>query len=99
MQLSNNSGYDEKFRAAILNLGLKGFDKIVKTERDGVRPMFRPKGWNETSRRLAKKQEDKPPLCISDPLPRVADPGKFVTEELTCKVHPADQRPLTATAS
>ena len=57
MQLSNNSGYDEKFRAAILNLGLKGFDKIVKTERDGVRPMFRPKGWNETSCCLAKRMK------------------------------------------
>ena len=43
MQLLTNSGYDEKFRAEILNLGLKGFDKIVKAERDGVRPMFRPK--------------------------------------------------------
>ena len=30
MQLLTNSGYDEKFRAEILNLGLKGFDKIVK---------------------------------------------------------------------
>ena len=87
------------FRAEILDLGLKGFDKIVKAEQDGVRPMFRPKGWNETSRCLAKKQEDEPLLCISDPLPRVADPGKFVTEELIRKVHPADQRPLTATAS
>ena len=30
MQLLTNSGYDEKFRAEILNLGLEGFDKIVK---------------------------------------------------------------------
>ena len=87
------------FRAEILNFGLKGFDKIVKTERDGVRPMFRPKGWNETSRWLAKRRKTNHPLCISAPLPRVADPGKFVPQELTCKVHPADQRPLTATAS
>ena len=61
MQLSNNSGYDEKFRAAILNLGLKGFDKIVKAERDGVRPMFRPKGWNETSLWLAKRRKKNHP--------------------------------------
>ena len=61
MQLSNNSGYDEKFRAAILNLGLKGFDKIVKAEQDGVRPMFRPKGWNETSRCLAKRRKKNDP--------------------------------------
>ena len=59
MQLLKNSGYDEKFRAEILNLGLKGFDKIVKA--DGVRPMFRPKGWNETSRRLAKMRKKNHP--------------------------------------
>ena len=55
MQLLTNSGYDEKFRAEILNLGLKGFDKIVKA--DGVRPMFRSKGWNETSRWRAKRRK------------------------------------------
>ena len=61
MQLFKNLGYDEKFRAAILNLGLKGFDNIVKAEQDGVRPMFRPKGWNETSRWLAKRRKKNPP--------------------------------------
>ena len=61
MQLSNNSGYDEMFRAEILNLGLKGFDKIVKAEQDGVRPMFRPKGWNETSRWLVKRMKTNHP--------------------------------------
>ena len=88
-----NSGYDEKFRAEILNLGLEGFDKIVKLmESDQCSD---PRDFS-----LAyQKDEEEPPLCITDPLPRVGDPGKFVTEELICKVHPADQRPLTATAS
>ena len=57
MQLLKNSGYDEKFRVEILNSGLRGFDKIIKAERDGVRPMYRPKGWNETARWLAKRRK------------------------------------------
>ena len=57
MQLLKNSGYDEKFRAEILNSGLKGFDKIVKAERDGIKPMYRPMGWNETARWLAKRKK------------------------------------------
>ena len=57
MQLLKNSGYDEKFRAEILNSGLKGFNKIVKAEQDGVRPVYRPKDWNETSRWLAKRRK------------------------------------------
>ena len=40
LQVLKNSGYDEKFRSEILNLGLKGFDKIMKAERDGVRSIF-----------------------------------------------------------
>ena len=46
MQLLKNSGYSEAFRAEILNAGLKGYNKIVKAEQ-GVRPMYRPKGWQE----------------------------------------------------
>ena len=42
-----------------LNINLKGFNKIVRAERDGVRPMYRPKGWNETSRWLAKRRKKK----------------------------------------
>ena len=56
MQLLKNSGYSEAFRAEILNAGLKGYNKIVKAEQ-GVRPMYRPKGWQEKERWLAKKRK------------------------------------------
>ena len=59
MQLLKNSGYDEKFRAEILNSGLKGYNKIVEAERDRIKPMYRPKGWNTTARWLAKRRKKK----------------------------------------
>ena len=57
MQLLKNSGYSEAFRLEILNSGLKGFDKILKAEREGIRPMFRPKGWKESARWLEKRRK------------------------------------------
>ena len=57
MQLLKNSGYSEAFRLEILNSGLKGFDKILKAEREGTRPMYRPKGWKESARWLEKKRK------------------------------------------
>ena len=57
MQLLKNSGYSEKFRAEILNSGLKGYNKILKAERDGVRPIYRPKGWKESARWLEKRKK------------------------------------------
>ena len=86
------------FRAEILNFGLKGFDKIVKAEQAGVRPMFRPKGWNETSRWLAKRRKKNHPyvsVALSQELLILAS----LCPKSLRKVHPADQRPLTATAS
>ena len=59
MQLLKNSGYSEAFRAEILKSGLKGYNKILSAERDGVRPMYRPKGWKESARWLAKRRKKK----------------------------------------
>ena len=57
MQLLKNSGYNQKFRSEILKSGLNGYNKILKAERDAVRPTYRPKGWNETARWLAKRRK------------------------------------------
>ena len=58
MQVLKNSGYSQKFRTEILMSGLKGYNKILKAERDGVRPMYRPKSWKESARWLEKKKEE-----------------------------------------
>ena len=57
MQLLNNSGYSQKFRTEILKSGLEGYNKIVKAEKEGVRPVYRPKGWKESARWLEKNEE------------------------------------------
>ena len=57
MQLLKNSGYSEAFRLEILKSGLNGFNKILKADRDGTRPMYRPKGWRESARWLEKKRK------------------------------------------
>ena len=57
MQLLKNSGYSETFRLEILNSGLKGYNKILCAERDGVRPVYRPKGWKESARWLEKRKK------------------------------------------
>ena len=59
MQLLKNSGYSEAFRAEILKSGLKGYGKILKAERDGIRPMYRPKNWKESARWLDKRRKKK----------------------------------------
>ena len=57
MQLLKNSGYSEPFRAEILKSGLQGYGKILKAEKDGVRPVYRPKGWRESSRWMEKRRK------------------------------------------
>ena len=57
MQLLKNSGYNQRFRSELLKSGLNGYNKILKAERDGVRPVYRPKGWNETARWLVKRRK------------------------------------------
>ena len=57
MQLLKNSGYSETFRAEILKSGLKGYNLILQAEREGVRPVYRPKGWKEAARWLEKRRK------------------------------------------
>ena len=59
MQLLKNSGYCEKFRAEVLRSGLQGYSKIVAAEKEGRRPVYRPKDWQKSARWLAKKKKKK----------------------------------------
>ena len=36
---------------------MKGYNKILQAERDGVRPIYRPKGWKESARWLEKRKK------------------------------------------
>ena len=57
MQLLKNSGYSEAFRIEILKSGVQGYNKILKAEKDGIRPVYRPKGWKESARWLEKRRK------------------------------------------
>ena len=57
MQLLKNSGYSEAFRAEILKSGINGYNKILKAEKDEIRPIYRPKGWKESARWLEKRRK------------------------------------------
>ena len=59
MQLLKNSGYSETFRAEILRSGLQGYNKMVVADKQGTRPMFRPKEWRKSSRWLEKRKKKK----------------------------------------
>ena len=49
------SGYTEKFRLEVIKAGVEGFEKMIKVEEAGGRPVNRPRTW-ETDRRQEKKQ-------------------------------------------
>ena len=41
-----NSGYNAKFRKEVLDSALKAFQKMVKDDQDGIKPMYRSRDWN-----------------------------------------------------
>ena len=45
-----NSGYSAKFRTDILDSALKAFEKIMKDDQDGIKPLFRDRTWNKEER-------------------------------------------------
>jgi hypothetical protein len=51
------NGYPEKYRVDTLNRALNIFDKMVKDDEDGVRPMYRPKDWNVVARSKEKEKK------------------------------------------
>ena len=46
----NSSCYCQKFRLEVIKLAVNGFNKMVKLERDGGRPLNRPKSWEDDKR-------------------------------------------------
>ena len=45
-----NSGYGEKYRKEILDSALKGFNKMLEEDRNGTKPLFRNRSWNNEER-------------------------------------------------
>ena len=49
-----SSGYNEKFRLEVVKSAVEGFNKMVKLEREGGRPVNRPRSWEEDKRQKKK---------------------------------------------
>ena len=50
MLKQKNSGYSAKFRTDILDSALKAFEKIMKDDQDGIKPLYRDRDWNKEER-------------------------------------------------
>lgn len=58
-QKMKDSGYDEKFRYEVIDAGVKGYKEQVKKDKDGIRPMFRPRNYMKDERKEKKEQDKK----------------------------------------
>jgi hypothetical protein len=56
-RMLRRSGYSERFRHEVITDAVRGFEKMLKAEEEGGRPVDRPRDYQEASRRRAK--EDK----------------------------------------
>ena len=45
------SGYPEEFRRTVIEAAVKGFESQVKASAKGERPLYRPREWEESTRR------------------------------------------------
>jgi hypothetical protein len=45
-----NSGYSTKYRTEILDSALTAFEKMVKEDKAGTKPLFRDRNWNKEER-------------------------------------------------
>ena len=57
MRRMMEAGYPEKYRRDTLNRALRIYDKMVGDDRDGIRPLYRPKEWNVVARDLEKRKK------------------------------------------
>ena len=53
------SGYNKKFRYEVVDSAIKAYRKIVEDDCNGVKPMYRPKGYQTEERKEAKKRKKK----------------------------------------
>ena len=51
------AGYSEKYRREVLTHALGIYDRKWAEQRNGTRPIFRPKGWKKKERREAKRSK------------------------------------------
>ena len=52
-----NAGYNESIRKQTLLRAFKIYDKMKKEDSDGIRPIYRPKGWQREERSKKKKSK------------------------------------------
>jgi len=53
------SGYNKKFRYEIVNSAMKAYNKIVEEDCKGLKPMYRPRNFQESERKEGKKRKKK----------------------------------------
>ena len=53
------AGYSETYRKAILTNALEIYEKKLKEDEDGTRPLFRNKNWKKEERRQTKENKRK----------------------------------------
>jgi hypothetical protein len=51
------AGYPEKYRKHTLERSLRIYDKMIKDDLEGIRPIYRPKDWNIGERRKSKRKK------------------------------------------
>ena len=51
------SDYPEKYRVDTLSRAFRIYDNMIKEDREGVRPLYRPKDWEVVSRRKEKENK------------------------------------------
>ena len=54
-----DSGYTAPYRKQILSSALNAFEKMVKDDQTGVKPLYRDKHWNKEIRREQKGRQTK----------------------------------------
>lgn len=52
-----NSGYSVKYRTEILDSAWKAFEKMLKDDQEGTKPLFRNKEWNKEERSRSKEAQ------------------------------------------
>ena len=52
-----NSGYPIKFRKEVLDSSNNAFEKMLRDDQEGIKPLFRSREWNKEERYLAKKDK------------------------------------------
>ena len=50
-----DGGYSAQFRKGVLECGVKGYNKQVQRDKDGVCPLYRPKGYLSEERYRKKE--------------------------------------------